>query len=588
MAKSPQDWIAAAVAAAVLTIVFTWPLAPQFDGRFSVWNVAWVSRALTSRGPQLYDANIFYPYRNTLAFSEPNILAGVIGVPAWLATRDALATNNWVTLCSFVLSFLAMFALASRVAGTKAAATLAATLFAFSAYTLSHLPHIQLLLTFGLPLSLLALHAFVERPGPRAACALGGALFVQALACGYYGIFAALAVAWGLVWFGGATGRWRQWAFWGWAAVAAALAAAAIWPFFAPMLAVRAAGFSRTLDDARLFSADWRAYLASPFLIYEWMLPLLGRWSGVLFPGFLALVLTAAAVARTYGPLRRTSPIASRAMVGYYLTLGGMALWASFGPNAGLYRALYALIPAFSLLRAARRFGVLVTLATAVLAGVGLADLQRHSGATRRSVIVLVILTCALVRSSVGPLDLTTWNRRAIVYQRLAQMPVGPVAEFPFFADAADRHRQTEYMLASTLHWQPLINGYSDFFPDQAFRDMLVLSRFPDEASWDVLRRRGARYVVMHWNMYPAGQSPHEFVRGQLVGRYLRTIVDRDDARTPGVLGDPVYEPDFAGILAGQPHLAAAKTRSLKRPGLPVDLDLGETRLYHQSGFTDI
>jgi hypothetical protein len=187
-------------------------------------------------------------------------------------------------------------------------------------------------------------------------------------------------------------------------------------------------------------------------------------------------------------------------------------------------------MPVFSFLRATRRFGVLVTLTTAALAGVGLADLQRHARVTRRSVIVLVVLSCALIRSTVGPLDPIEWDRSPVVYKRLAQMPVGPVAEFPFFDGAADCYRQTEYMLASTLHWQPLLNGCSDFIPDQAFQDMSRLAQFPDAAAWAVLRRRGARYVVMHWNMFPAGHSPHVFVRGQLVGRYLRTIVDHDDA----------------------------------------------------------
>ena len=326
MSKSPRDFIAAAAAAVVLAVLFTWPLAPRLatagridsgDGRFSVWNVGWVARALTSDASHLYDANIFYPYRHALAFSEPNILAGVLAIPAWLATGNALAATNWVTLCSFVLSFVTMFALARHIAGTKAGAALAAILFAFSAYAFSHLPQVQLLLTFGLPLTLLAMHVFIERPGPRAAMWLGLALLTQGLACGYYGVFDALIVAWGLMWFGVAAGRWRQAAFWGWAGLAAVIAVAGIWPFFAPMRDVQATGFTRTLDDARLFSADWRAYLASPLLLHEWMLPLLGQWRAVLFPGFLAIVLTGVAVVRTIGPARRDTPITSPAIVGY-------------------------------------------------------------------------------------------------------------------------------------------------------------------------------------------------------------------------------------------------------------------------------
>jgi len=539
MSRGLREIVTATGIAAVLAVVFTWPLAPEMgqagridsgDGRFSVWNVAWVARTLTTDPRHLFDANIFYPDRGALAFSEPNILAGVLAIPVWVTTHNALAAANFVTLLSFVLSFVSMFALARRLAGTRAAAALSATLFSFSAYTFSHLPHVQLLMTFGLPLSLLALHHFVAAPGRRTGIWLGVALFVQGLACGYYGVFSALAVGWGLVWFGVMDGIWRQTRYWGFAALAACIAAAAIWPFFVRTLDVQAQGFGRTLDDARMFSAGWRAYLASPMLATEWMLPLIGGWEAVLFTGFLGIALSIVATVRTFGRWRRQTPIARGVVVGYYLTLAGLAMWASFGPNAGLYRVLYDIIPVFSLLRAPRRFGLFVTLVVALLSGVGLADLQRYGAAKRRSVIVFVVLVLALVRSTVGPLDLIRWDRQSVAYSRLAQMPMGAVAEFPFFSGPEDRHRHTEYMLGSTLHWHPLINGYSDYIPDQALAEMPVLATFPSEAAWAVLHRRGARYIVMHWNMYPPGASPHAFVRSRLVGSFLRTVVDNDQA----------------------------------------------------------
>jgi hypothetical protein len=104
------------------------------------------------------------------------------------------------------------------------------------------------------------------------------------------------------------------------------------------------------------------------------------------------------------------------------------------------------------------------------------------------------------------------------------------VAEFPYFTAAADRHRHTEYMLASTIHWQPLINGSSDHTPQAAFADGLVLEGFPSEQAWSVLRKRGARYVVMHWGDYPARANPREVLYRDFVGRSLRTVVDRPQA----------------------------------------------------------
>ncbi|MEZ5417595.1 MAG: hypothetical protein R2708_09645 [Vicinamibacterales bacterium] len=85
---------AAAVAAAalVLTAALTFPLVLGLDrlgrlntadGRYAMWNVAWVADTLIVRPSQLFDANIFYPNRHTLAYSEANIGAGVVAIPAW-------------------------------------------------------------------------------------------------------------------------------------------------------------------------------------------------------------------------------------------------------------------------------------------------------------------------------------------------------------------------------------------------------------------------------------------------------------------------------------------------------------------------
>ena len=58
--------------ALLLTAALTYPLIPKIDrvgrvntddGRFSIWNVAWVADALIVHPRRLFDANIFYPAR---------------------------------------------------------------------------------------------------------------------------------------------------------------------------------------------------------------------------------------------------------------------------------------------------------------------------------------------------------------------------------------------------------------------------------------------------------------------------------------------------------------------------------------------
>ena len=46
--------------------------------------VAWVAHAIVTPGVTMFDANIFHPHHGTLAYSEPNLGAGLIAVPAYL------------------------------------------------------------------------------------------------------------------------------------------------------------------------------------------------------------------------------------------------------------------------------------------------------------------------------------------------------------------------------------------------------------------------------------------------------------------------------------------------------------------------
>jgi len=91
------------IAAALLTAALTYPLAFSLgsiarvdngDGQFSIWNVAWVARTLVVDPRHVFDGNIFYPHRGTLAFSENNLGAGVLALPVYWATRNPYAPTT--------------------------------------------------------------------------------------------------------------------------------------------------------------------------------------------------------------------------------------------------------------------------------------------------------------------------------------------------------------------------------------------------------------------------------------------------------------------------------------------------------------
>jgi hypothetical protein len=511
----------------------TWPLvvAPgrlgrttTMDGLYSIWNVAWVSRTIVTHPLSLFDANIFYPHRNTLAYSEANIVAGVVGIPAWLLTRNPYAAHSSALLFAFASTFIGTWLLVRRLTHDTASALVAAVLFAFCPYFYSHTAHIQLLMAGGIPLSMLALHRLVDQPSPGKGAALGVALAIQALACAYYGIFAGLMVGYATLFLAVTRDMWRAKAFWTAIAIAAATACLGVLPFFVHYLELQRTGFVRSIEEANRYAATWQSYLASSAHAHMPILLLarrLGwRMGDVLFPGVLAMLLGTGGIVSAL--TSRTECSRHRETLALYGSLGLLAFWASFGPSAGLYALLYRVVPLFTFLRAPARFGLLVAFVLAIFAGFAVLALRRAISANG-ALVGGAIAALALLELNVVPFP---WERALPVsanYTLLAAMPRGVVAEFPFYAERVAYPLHAQYMALSTSHWMPLVNGYSDYIPPD-FRDAaFVLGSFPSNDTFAVLEKHRVRYIGVHWDMYgPRAGEVREKLKD--FARYLRPL----------------------------------------------------------------
>ena len=544
---------AIAALAVLLTTAFTYPIAPRLgsvgrfdtgDGHWSVWCVAWVSHALATNPAGLFDANIFVPHRDTLAYSENNIVAGVLGLPAYLLTGNPYATHNLSMLLGIGLAFVGAYALARYLTQDTGASIVAAIGFAFCPFLFARTAHIQLMMFFGLPVAMLAMHRLVDAPSAGRGVLLGLALAVQALACGYYGIFAGLLTALGLPFFALTRGRWRSPGYWLCGAIAAVTAIAPVLPFFLPYTRVQSElGFTRSVEEAAYYSADLQAWVASSAWAHRWYLPWLGHWNEVLFPGVLTVAggLWGAARAWRAASAPATAPAmvaaldatarASRDVLAFYGITGLLAFWISFGPAAGLYRVLFAVIPVFSLLRAPSRIGIVVVLALAVCLASGLAVMfaRLSPRAQTWAAAALSLLMCADLFTA--PIAVREAPPVASAYRHLATLRRAAVLELPFFYERSDFPRHAAYMSASGWHWQPLINGYSDHIPLE-FRDLAPrMHGFPSMESFAEMRQRRARYVVMHLNLYGRRDRERMLERLTAYGAYLTLLNDDGNIR---------------------------------------------------------
>jgi hypothetical protein len=567
--RAMRAWTGPLLVLALLTGVLTWPLAPRAagvgpintgDGQWSIWSTCWAARTLVADPLHLYDANVFSPRRGTLAYSETNIVSGALAIPAWWATKNPYLAYNTAILLAFFLASIGTFALARHVAGEALPALFAAIAFAFAPLVIVRLAHVQLLMTFGLPVAVLAMHRFIERRSVLRGIALAAALVLAALGTGYYGIAAALAVGLGFVYYGATRGLWRRPGYLAACAGVVLLAGLFVLPFFLPYLRLEQGGTAfRSIDETRRYSADWRSYLTSTAHVQRWLLGWLVPFDTsafperVLFPGFVVCALAAlsvcgirlsASASENAGRLRRTRRSlgeggqpdadtrdlrlsASRETVGFYALLGVVGAWLSFGPAAGLYWLFYRFVPGFSLTRAPARLGILVVLSLAVLASIGLARLAARA----RRPAPAAALACVLLVAELAavPLDLRTALAIPAPNRALASQPAGAVGEFPYFYLERDLYRNSLYMLYSTAHWHPLVNGYSDFIPDDYRQTVVAISTFPSREAFRLLRERGARYAIVHLNLYDRRSREKLLDAIERYKDYLRPLTKEGD-----------------------------------------------------------
>src|SRR5207248_2682341 len=143
---------------------------------------------------------------------------------------------------------------------------------------------------------------------------------------------------------------------------------------------------------------------------------------------------------------------------------------------------------------------VVVIFGVAALAGVGVSVLSSR----RRWIAPLCVAAVALEAWVPWPLQSIPKPERA--YQMLGTLPRGGVVEFPFAYVPLEFHSHTKAMLRSMANWQPLVNGYSDFIPPDFEPIAVPINQFPDPASFDILRARNVRYVIVRLGEYGQGE----------------------------------------------------------------------------------
>lgn len=368
----------------VLAIALTYPLAFRLasvvpndlgDPLLNTW-ILWWNATNVPFTSSWWNAPAFFPAQNALTFSEH--LAGVspLSSPVYWITGNAQLSYNVVFLLSFPLSAFAGYLLCLHLSGRRDAALLGGLAFGFAPYRVAQFPHLQVLVSFWMPIALLGLHRYVRGDGARWLVVFAAAWLMQALSNGYYLAFFSVLVAIWIAWFV----PWRNVRLL--AAIGGAWAAAIV--ALLPVLvryrhAHEAFGFRRRFDEILGYSADVMSILdASPQLAVWGFLQTLRRPEDELFPGLTVVILIVAGLVMAWRT--RAEPPGSRRrkwlrlglLIGL-LVFGGAVIVAVTSPGALSLAGLRisANNPTKPLILALVCFGLLVSTSRTMIAAFG-------------------------------------------------------------------------------------------------------------------------------------------------------------------------------------------------------------------------
>lgn len=488
----------AAGAYAALALWWLWPLpsAPvahallpkdpwvgYADYYLLLWVLAWGARTLPRNPSGIFDANVFHPTPDALALSEHLLGQQPLFAPVYWASGNPVLAANALVFGAQVASALGTWALARRFASAPAA-FLAGALFAFCPWRYATLQQFHLLGVQYLPLTVVLVDRLLERGRGRDAVLLAAATTLQLLSSVYLA-FATLLVLGSVVPL--AMGRCRarldrrRLAGLAWALAVAGLA---LWWTSGPYLRLRAAGFIPPYSEGASLAVAVAAAMVGRVLATEGigvvgyalaLASLVPPWRSGCWPRVLGLALCAIGLAFAYGP---EIPLGSRSLPGPFSLL---ATW----------------VPGVASLRVPVRFLVVTMIGLVLLAALGFdrwtPPRLRWAGAALGMVVTLWWWS-PMVRHPLMPQ--LVGDAVPPVYRWLAAHGGGwPLVELPPAGFTTEARR----MYFSTVHWLPLVGGYTAYPPPETARRRALMEALPEVRALDELvRETGAGWILVH------------------------------------------------------------------------------------------
>ena len=500
------------------------------DSLEAVWIIAWNVHQLFSDPARIFDANILYPAKSALTYTDHRLGTSLLVAPViWITSNPVLAYNISVLL-GVLLAAMGGQRLGLALGLGPCGAWAAGALYGFHTYQINEAPRIHILYHGFIAFALEQLLKFLRTGGRRHAYQLAAIMLAQGLCSSYHVLYGALLLS--ALMIAVAILRIRL-ALARVPTLAAAGVAAVL--LFSPILLpyLRSADVHRFqhelpkgVDLSHYFSTTPTNLFYGPVGV-----PVRLQQKAPHFIGFISIGLVVATLVawvlryqeegaeRALVPARIWIPAAlALAILFVALSLGKDVVVFGRELGAGPYRLLYDWVPGFQQVRIPERLSLIAMLFIALLVGRALTLLEQK-GRTGAALALAILVPAEHVSPLPRTETVPVLEEIPAVYRWLEEQPVQALAEVPTWGESLIR-KETLEMYFSSYHHKPIIHGYESYPPLLTTFLRQVAAEFPTDISVDVFQRVGVDTILVHRGR-PEGPElssklPHWIERGRL------------------------------------------------------------------------
>jgi len=512
-----------------LSLIVTWPLIVNLttqimdphDGLLITWIINWnvhIINSGISQWPKIFDANIFYPLTNTLAYSDYHLLSSLIAWPFVTLFKEPLLAFNVNFLFGFCLTAFSTYLLGFEISRDRKVSFLGGILFAFSAIHLSYMTHLQLFDFYPVILSVyfLAKEKFV----------LFCSFFILSVLNSPLNLYFLLLLVFSYVFFN----RRHIWrtimviVFCGLACLPL------LWPF---MVVSKEFGYVRPIKDTIHFSLKYfDLWTVAPtsrmYMLNGGAVQTTPAFFGGVFL-FLLAWMTISGITSLKNQDHKLKAFLLSALGSFVLSFGPAFHIFANTIHVGIipflpmpYLILYYLLPGFSAFRTPSRWILLTAFSLVIVLVIHFRKKLSAKWVVVLSSLVILEINAPFVFYSVPNVENFPVEQEFLVDNHVGESMI----QFPIY-NWSDKEFGIETMREyySTIHWHPMFNGFSGFSPEVWQKQVFWLQQeFPSPKTVAFLKEKQIKLVLVPIT-YKDALTPYSELK--LIQEFPQTLIYR-------------------------------------------------------------